>query len=275
MAKPSIKEVRKALTAKPGSKIDLSEWPTRHPDLFEDKKDALASLKSDAAAIDALQDRLYADRSRALLVVLQGMDTAGKSGVIRSVFADTSPLGMQVTAFKAPTREELARDFLWRIHKAVPPRGHIGVFDRSHYEDVLVVKVRGLAPPETVERRYDEINAFEKHLTDNGTTVVKFMLHMSYDVQGERLKDRLVEPHKRWKFNPGDLEDRKLWPDFMDAYRDAAARCSTPHAPWHIVPSDSKTRRNAMIARIVRGALEDMDPGYPDPGWRADDYDFA
>ncbi|MEO0983414.1 MAG: PPK2 family polyphosphate kinase [Pseudomonadota bacterium] len=275
MSQPSIKSVRSALIAAPGKTIALSDRPTRHPDLFEDKRDAEASLHEDAAAIDVLQDRLYADRSKALLVVLQGMDTAGKSGVIRKVFAETSPLGMQVRAFKAPTTQELAQDYLWRIHAATPPRGFIGIFDRSHYEDVLVVKVRDLAPADAVARRYEEINAFEKHLVDNGVVILKCMLNLSHKVQGERLRDRLKEPHKRWKFNPSDLEDRALWFDFMGAYETAVDRCSTPHAPWYVVPSDSKTRRNAMVARLVRGALEDIAPDYPDPGWKIEDHDFS
>ena len=207
-------------------------------------------------------------------MVLQGIDTAGKSGTMRSVFAYTSPLGLQVAAFKKPTDLELSHDYLWRVHQVVPRKGYIGIFDRSHYEDVLVVKVRGFAPKDDIEKRYEQINQFEKHLTENGTKILKFMLHISPETQAERLKSRLDEPHKRWKFNPGDLEDRKLWPDFMDAYDDMVERCSTDHAPWYVIPSDSKSRRNAMIARIVRGALEDMDPQYPDPGWNAADYDI-
>ena len=206
--------------------------------------------------------------------MLQGIDTAGKSGTTRAVFACTSPLGLQVAAFKKPTDLELAHDYLWRVHQVVPRRGFIGIFDRSHYEDVLVVKVRGFAPKDDIDRRYDQINAFEKHLTENGTRILKFMLHISPEEQAERLRSRLAEPHKRWKFNPGDLEDRKLWPDFMDAYDDMVERCSTEHAPWYVIPSDSKSRRNAMIARIIRGTLEDMAPQYPDPGWDADSFEI-
>ncbi|MEM0986284.1 MAG: PPK2 family polyphosphate kinase [Pseudomonadota bacterium] len=272
MEQPSVKSVRAALVARPGKPFSIADRPTRHPTLFEDKKDARVSLDEDAAAIDALQDQLYANGDRAVLVILQGMDTSGKSGVIRKVFAKTSPLGMQVEAFKAPSKTELAHDYLWRIHRAVPRKGRIGIFDRSHYEDVLVVKVRGFAPSDAIEARYGQINAFEKHLTENGIAIVKCMLHVGYDTQGERLAERLSEPHKRWKFNPGDLEDRKLWPDFMAAYETAVERCSTRNAPWYIVPADSRTRRNAMIARLVRGALEDMDLGWPDPGHRPGDF---
>jgi len=274
-AQPPISDVRRALIAPPGKSFDLSKRPTRHPDLFDDKKDARTSLKEDAAEIDRLQDMLYANGNRALLVVLQGMDTSGKSGVIRNVFALTSPLGMQVRAFKAPSKTELAHDYLWRIHDAVPRKGSIGVFDRSHYEDVLVVKVREFAPADVIEQRYEQINTFEKHLSENNVTILKFMLNVGYEEQGVRLKERITEPHKRWKFNPGDLEDRKLWPQFMGAYETAVQRCSTEHAPWYIVPSDSRTRRNAMIARIVRGALEEMELAWPNPDLKMQDYDFG
>ena len=274
MSQPKIDDVRNAIIATPGAAFDLSKRDSGDRSLFPDKKDARASLKDDAEAINELQDKLYANRDQALLVVLQGMDTAGKSGVIRNVFADTSPLGMQVRSFKAPSKTELAHDYLWRIHDAVPRKGRIGIFDRSHYEDVLVVKVRNFAPDEKVEQRYDQINAFEKHLSENGVKILKFMLNVGYEEQGIRLRERLTEEHKLWKFNPGDLEDRKLWPDFMSAYETAVQRCSTPHAPWYIVPADSRTRRNAMIARIVRGALEDMNLSWPDPGYKADDFQF-
>lgn len=274
MSHPSPAAVKSALLAVPGKPFDLSARDTGDRSLFPDKKEARVSLKKDAAAINELQDKLYACRDRALLVVLQGMDTSGKSGVIRNVFADTSPLGMQVEAFKAPSKTELAHDYLWRIHQAAPRKGRIGVFDRSHYEDVLVVKVRNFAPAEIVEQRYDQINAFEQHLSENGVKTLKFMLNVGYEEQGIRLRERLSEAHKLWKFNPGDLEDRELWPDFMAAYETAVERCSTEHAPWHIVPADSRTRRNAMIARIVRGALEDMNLSWPDPGYKAEDFDF-
>ncbi len=274
LSQPSIAAVRKTLLAAPGKPFDLSKHDTGDRALFPDKKQARVSLRQDAAVIDELQDKLYANRDRALLVVLQGMDTSGKSGVIRNVFANTSPLGMYVKAFKAPSKTELAHDYLWRVHNAVPRKGSIGVFDRSHYEDVLVVKVRNFASAETVEQRYEQINGFEKHLTENGITVLKFMLNVGHEEQGIRLRERLSEDHKKWKFNSGDLEDRKLWPDFMAAYETMVSRCSTPHAPWHIVPADSRTRRNAMIARIIRGTLEDMNLQWPDPGNKPEDFDF-
>ncbi|MFN3609201.1 MAG: polyphosphate kinase 2 family protein [Hyphomonas sp.] len=274
MAIPSIATVRKTLIARPGKPFELKERPTADRDLFANKEEAETSLKKDAACINELKDMLYAEGSRALLVVLQGMDTSGKSGTIKSVFSDTTPLGMEVKAFKAPSSEEMARDYLWRVHNAVPRRGHLGIFDRSHYEDVLVAKVRGFAPAEAIEQRYDQINAFEKHLSENGYTIVKCMLNIGHEEQGVRLKERLVEQHKLWKFNPGDIEDRSLWPEFMQAYETAVSRCSTRHAPWYVIPADSRTRRNAMIARLVRGALEDMNLAWKDPGYDPGSYDI-
>lgn len=274
MSTPKISDVRSRFLAPPGEVFDLASRDSGDRLLFPDKKHARTCLNEDAGAIDELQDLLYATQERALLVVLQGMDTSGKSGVIRSVFAKTSPLGMRVKAFKAPTPVELGHDYLWRVHQAVPRKGFIGIFDRSHYEDVLVVKVRGFAPADMVEQRYDQINQFEKLLTENGVTILKFMLHLGHEEQGERLKERITEPHKRWKFNPGDLDDRKLWPDFMSAYETMVNRCSTPWAPWYVIPSDSRTRRNAAISRIVRGALEDMKLDWPDPDLKLEDYDF-
>ena len=275
MTQPSIKSIRKALIAAPRAKFNLADRPTRHKEIFDDKDEARASLEADARAIDELQNRLYGESERAVLVVLQGMDTSGKSGVIRHVFAYTSPLGMQLEAFKGPSKRELAHDYLWRIHAAIPRKGTIGIFDRSHYEDVLVVKVREFAPKGAIKQRYAQINDFERMLSENGVTLVKCMLNISHETQGERLLARLEEPDKRWKFNPGDLEDRKLWPAFMDAYETAVDKCSTEHAPWYVIPSDSKTRRNAMIARLVRGALEDMDPQYPDPGYRPEQFEIG
>ncbi|MAN46485.1 MAG: polyphosphate kinase 2 family protein [Alphaproteobacteria bacterium] len=272
---PSIKHVRDHLVAKPGEPFSLAERPTRDDAIFANKDDAATSLKKDAAVINELKDMLYAHKKQSVLVVLQGMDTAGKSGTIRGVFADTTPLGMEVKAFKAPSANELARDYLWRVHNAVPKKGNVGIFDRSHYEDVLVVKVRGWASPKEIEQRYDQINAFEKHLTQNGVIIVKCMLNVGHEEQGVRLAERLVEPHKLWKFNPGDLDDRKDWTKFMAAYETAIERCSTEHAPWYVIPSDSRTRRNAMIARLVRGALEDMNLEWPNPGYKSDDFDIG
>ena len=275
MSIPSIAAVRKHVIARPGKAFVLAERDTGDRALFDSKEEAETSLKKDAAVINELKDMLYAEQKRSILVVLQGMDTSGKSGTIKSVFADTTPLGMEVKAFKAPSSNELARDYLWRVHNAVPKKGHVGIFDRSHYEDVLVVKVKGFARPEDIEKRYDQINAFERHLTENGVTIVKCMLNIGYEEQGIRLRERLEEQHKLWKFNPADLDDRVLWKDYMAAYQTAVERCSTRHTPWYVIPADSRTRRNAIIARLVRGALEDMNLSWPDPGYRAEDFDFS
>lgn len=256
-------DIDRTILVEPGAKSKLAKRDTVCDRLFPDKDEAEEQTKECAKAIDALQDRLWAEGARALLVVLQGIDTSGKDGTVRSVFNRCGPLGVSVTGFGRPTEEELAHDYLWRIHAAMPKRGMIGVFNRSHYEDVLVVKVRKLAPAEAVEQRYEQINAFEKHLTENGVAILKFMLHISKDEQGKRLQERLDDPAKHWKFNPGDLEDRALWDDYQQAYEAALDRCSTPHAPWRVVPADKKWRRNAIIASVVRATLERMNPQYP------------
>ena len=268
MTQPLWTVLDEAVTVKPGKAAPkLTERHAQGEDLFPDKDDAEKSLKDDVVAINALQDRLYAEKSRALLVVLQGMDTAGKDGTVRGVFNETGPLGVNVTPFGKPSDEELAHDYLWRIHNAVPGKGMIGIFNRSHYEDVLVVKVHNLAPAKAIEQRYDQINAFEQHLTENGVTILKFMLHISKKEQAQRLQERVDDPVKRWKFNAADLEDREAWDEFMAAYETALERCSTKHAPWRVIPADHKWRRNAIIARIVRGALEEMDPEPRQPDW--------
>ena len=252
----------------PGKNFSLAKCDPRAVNGLADKEAARARLAEDAAAIDSLQDKLFAEGKRALLVVLQGIDCSGKDGTVRAVFNPCGPIGVRVSPFKAPTVDELAQDYLWRVHKACPPKGIIGIFNRSHYEDVLVVKVKGYASPDAIERRYGEINAFEKMLSDNGTKILKFMLNISKEEQAQRLRERIEMPEKRWKFNPADLEDRKLWDDYMAAYETALTRCSTEHAPWHVIPADRNWARNAAIARIVRDTLEEMDPKYPEPkGW--------
>ncbi len=253
-------------------KSKLGQRDAVSKELLPDREEAEASTAAYAKAIDDLQDRLYAEGTRSLLVVLQGIDTSGKDGTVRGVFNRCGPLGVRVTAFGRPTDIELAHDYLWRVHQAVPRRGHIGVFNRSHYEDVLVAKVRNLAPREVIEQRYEQINAFEKHLVDNGTVILKFMLHISKDEQRERLQARLDEPDKHWKFNAGDLEDRALWDDYQRAYETVLNRCSTEHAPWRVVPSDKKWRRNAIVAATVHRTLEAMNPLYPKPAWKASDF---
>ena len=256
----------------PGSKSVLPKRDPKDISSFPDRAEAERQTLEDASAINVLQDRLFADRRHALLVVLQGIDTSGKDGTIRGVFNETGPLGVTVTGFGVPTETERAHDYLWRIHHACPRRGTIGIFNRSHYEDVLVVKVRSLAPAEAIETRYDDINAFEKMLANNGTVILKFMLHISKDEQKKRLQERLTEPEKHWKFNPGDLDDRVQWADYQEAYEIMLRRCSTDWAPWFVIPADRKWARNAAIAGIVRATLEAMDPQYPMPDWKPTDF---
>lgn len=266
------KEIDDIVLVRPGTKAALRGRDTVCDQLFAAREEAEASTARDAQAIDALQDKLWAEGKRALLVVLQGIDTSGKDGAVRGVFNQCGPLGVCVSAFGRPTDAELAHDYLWRIHAAVPKKGMIGVFNRSHYEDVLVVRVRKLAPIDAIEQRYTQINAFEEHLTQNGVLILKFMLHISKDEQRERLQERLNDPTKNWKFNPSDLEDRALWDEYQKAYDMMLERCSTKHAPWRVVPADKKWRRNAIIAAVVRGALENMAPDYPKPNWKPADF---
>jgi PPK2 family polyphosphate:nucleotide phosphotransferase len=251
----------------PGKRSHLDRRDPGDLKAFPNRKAAEKQSVKDGETVDALQDRLYAEQKRALLVVLQGIDTGGKDGTIKHVFKEAGPLGVSVTAFKKPSEEELAHDFLWRAHLAAPRRGFIGIFNRSHYEDVLVGRVRKLAPASEIEARYGQINAFEKILSENGTTILKFMLHISKDEQRERLQARLDEKKSRWKFNPADLDDRKLWDQYAAAYETMLDKCSTKRAPWHVIPADHKWARNAAIAAIVRETLEDMDPQYPKPDW--------
>jgi PPK2 family polyphosphate:nucleotide phosphotransferase len=266
-----MRDIREALRVEPGSTVDLSEVDPADTSLVGSKDKAKEHLQSDAERIDELQNRLFAEGKRALLVILQGMDTSGKDGTVRAVFSVVGPHGVTVTSFQKPSTEELSHDFLWRVHRACPPRGTIGIFNRSQYEDVLVGRVRGLASPEVIEHRYSQINAFED-LISSSTRILKFMLHISKEEQRERLQARLDDPEKHWKFNPSDLEDRKLWDDYQEAYEVMLSRCSTEVAPWYVVPSDKKWARNAAIASVVRHTLEDMDPRYPKPPWSPEDF---
>ncbi|HXF54440.1 MAG TPA: PPK2 family polyphosphate kinase, partial [Hyphomicrobiaceae bacterium] len=211
-------DLRARFRIEPGAHAHLGERNPADASAFPDRETAAERCAADAMAINELQDRLYAEGRRALLIVLQGVDTAGKDGTIRHVFNATGPLGVTVASFRRPSEEELSHDFLWRAHLACPRRGFIGIFNRSHYEDVLVARVRRLAPIDDIERRYAQINAFEQMLVENGTTVLKFMLHISKKEQGERLRDRLEEANSRWKFDPRDLEDRRLWDEYQAAY---------------------------------------------------------
>ncbi len=251
--------------AEPGKKFSLGKRGPRDDSAFDDKEKAKTQLGKDAEAIDALQDRLFAEGKRALLVVLQGIDCSGKDGTVRAVFNTSGPLGVTVKSFGVPSEVERSHDYLWRVHNACPPKGIIGIFNRSHYEDVLVVKVEKFAPADVVERRYDEINGFEKLIANSGTRILKFMLHVSKEEQAVRLQERVDNPTKQWKFKTSDLNTRAKWDDYMAAYEIAISRCSTDHAPWHIIPSDRNWVRNGAIARIVRETLEEMNPQYPAP----------
>jgi PPK2 family polyphosphate:nucleotide phosphotransferase len=266
------REFIEAFRVAPRQRIRLDDIDARGPADLPDSDTLKEETARISEEIDRLQDRLYAEGKRALLVVLQGTDTAGKDGTVRGVFNTTGPLGVSVTAFRRPTENDLAYDYLRRVHLACPRFGTIGIFNRSHYEDVLVAKVRKLVPAHDIERRYEQINDFERMLSENGTRILKFMLHISKKEQAERLQERLDDPRKRWKFDPADLEDRKRWSEFQDAYETAIERCSTPWAPWHVVPADRKPVRNAIIARIVRGTLAEMDPRYPEPSWKPGDF---
>ena len=256
----------KRYRVEPGSQVDLSQWDPDDKSAFEgDKGEARETLNALNERLEALQELLYAEGQHKVLVVLQALDTGGKDGTIRHVFEGVNPQGVKVAGFGVPTEEELAHDYLWRVHKRTPGKGEIVIFNRSHYEDVLVVRVRNLAPPEIWRRRYGHINDFERLLVDEGTTILKFYLHISRDEQRERLQARLDTPHKRWKFKLGDLEERALWPQYVAAYEEMLSRTSTEWAPWHIVPANRKWYRNLVVARVIVEALEGLDMRYPQP----------
>jgi len=244
---------------KPGTKVKLDRIDPGTANLFEGgKSEGKAALEKLNLKLEALQDLLYAEGKHRVLVILQGMDTAGKDGTIRWVFDAMNPLGIRVAPFKVPTSIELAHDYLWRIHKQVPGSGELVIFNRSHYEDVLVVRVRSLVPKSVWSKRYDQINAFEKHLAETGTTIVKFYLHIDKDEQRKRLQERIDRPEKRWKFNPGDLDERKFWGDYQKAYEDAISKTSTEWAPWYVIPANRKWYRNWVISKILIETLEGL-----------------
>lgn len=248
----------------PGQTVSLGDFD---PDDTGDwtKETARKALKARQDRMRELQEVLYAEHKHALLIVLQAMDAGGKDGTIRKVMHGINPQGVRVTSFKQPTPEELDHDFLWRIHQHVPPLGMIGIFNRSHYEDVLIVRVNGLVPKRVWQARYDHINAFERLLADSGVTILKFYLHISKDEQKKRFEDRLKEPDKHWKFSRGDLAVRERWNDYMAAYEDALTRCNTPWAPWHVVPANRKWYRDLVVCDTIVAALESLDMRYPDP----------
>ena len=254
------------LRLQPGP-VDLNAMPTNaSPGYDGDKKSGKSDLEALGPELFDLQTRLFAgknDGGRSLLLVLQGMDTSGKGGTLKHTVGLVDPQGLKITSFKAPTKEELSHDFLWRVRKGVPAPGFLGVFDRSHYEDVLIVKVHGFVPPEEVERRYGAINDFEAELTEAGTTVLKCMLHISPEEQKKRLLARLDDPTKHWKYNPGDLGERARWGEYRAAYETALERNNTEHAPWYVIPSDKKWYRNLAIGMLLLETLRRLDPQWP------------
>jgi PPK2 family polyphosphate:nucleotide phosphotransferase len=251
---------------KPGAKLDLARFDADDKSLMNgDKETARAQLETLRARLESLQELLFAEGKHKLLIVLQAMDTAGKDSTIRLVFDGVNPQGVKVASFKAPTPEEQSHDFLWRVHAKTPARGEIVIFNRSHYEDVLITRVNGWIDADTCKARYQHINEFERLLAENGTTTLKFYLHISRDEQKKRLIERRDDPAKQWKFNPGDLATRAQWDDYMDAYSDAIAATSTRHAPWYIVPANSKLQRNLIISSVICDALEGLKMDYPKP----------
>ncbi|MFJ4166954.1 polyphosphate kinase 2 family protein [Microbacterium sp. NPDC089698] len=249
--------------------------PDATPGYRGNKSDGAESLASGLAALGDLQERLFArsavgEAQSSVLLVLQAMDSAGKGGIVRHVVGGVDPQGIELAAFKAPTAEELQHDFLWRVEKRLPAEGKIGVFDRSHYEDVLIGRVRALAPAEEIERRYRAIVDFEKRVADSGTRIIKVMLHISRDEQKQRLMERLERPEKHWKFNPGDTDERLLWDDYMAAYDTVFERTSTDDAPWYVIPANRKWYARLAVQELLLAALEDIDPQWP-----VADYDVA
>jgi len=248
----------------PGENVSINDLETDGKTFHDDRKKAEKEFKELRHELVELQNCFYADGKQSLLVVFQAMDAGGKDGTIRKIFSGVNPQGVRVHSFKAPTKEELAHDYLWRIHKVVPAKGMIGVFNRSHYEDVLVVRVENLVPESVWQKRYEQINEFEQLLSENGTKILKFFLNISPDEQKSRFQDRLEEPTKHWKFSLDDLEKRKKWDIYMEAYQAAIENCSTNCAPWYVIPSDQKWYRNLAITKTIVDTLKEMDPQYPE-----------
>jgi PPK2 family polyphosphate:nucleotide phosphotransferase len=252
--------------ATPGTGIDLSTWnPNDKSAIKGDKDEAEKEMVRLTKNLLELQEVLYAEHKHRILIVLQGMDTAGKDGTIRKVFEGLDPTGVHVVSFKVPTAVELDHDYLWRIHMNVPSKGEIVIFNRSHYEDVLVVRVHELDPEEVWQKRFDHINNFEHMLADEGTTIIKFYLHIDQEAQRERLLGRLDQPDKQWKFNLSDINERAFWPKYMEAYQDVLSRTSTEWAPWYIIPSNRKWYRDLMVSRIIVERLTELGMQYPQP----------
>ncbi len=248
-----------------GKEFRLSEVDPDDTGRFKKKEDAEAATEADILRLRALHERFYVDNRRSLLIVLQAIDTGGKDGTIKKIFSGINPVGCQVTSFKAPSAEERDHDFLWRISKALPVRGNYGIFNRSHYEDVLVVRVHNLVPRDVWSRRYDLINDFERLLSVENTIILKFFLYISKGEQKKRLQARLDDPEKTWKFDPKDLEERKYWDDYIEAYEEVIRRCSAPQAPWYVVPANKKWYRNYVVANALVDTLSELDLKVPKP----------
>ncbi len=259
-----LDDLIEGLRVTPSSELHLAKLAT-DDDFGMTKDEAIARLAETRDRIDVLQQRLYAESKRSVVLVVQAMDAAGKDGTIRNVLTGLNPAGIRVESFKAPAGPEAQHDYLWRVHQVCPRDGEIVVFNRSHYEDVLVVRVKSFVPEPVWKRRYEHIRNFEQLLTDEGTTVVKVFLHVSKDEQARRFQERLDDPEKRWKFRVGDLDDRALWPQFQEAYQDAIRETSTKDAPWFVVPADSNSKRNMAVGEILRVTLERLDPKIPEP----------
>ena len=254
----------KQYLVKPETKVNLSKHDPNDTDDFKGGKEAaLAEFEKLNGKLEVLQELLFAEHKQKVLVILQAMDAGGKDGTISHVFEGVNPAGVRVASFKAPTAEELDHDFLWRVHKQVPGKGELVIFNRSHYEDVLVVRVHNYVPPEVWKKRFDQINEFERTLAENGTTILKFYLHIDLDEQKERLQARLDDPTKRWKFRLGDLEERKLWGNYMEAFEDVLSKTSTDYAPWYIVPANRKWFRDLVISSVLVDTLEGLKMDYP------------
>ncbi|HVO62825.1 MAG TPA: polyphosphate kinase 2 family protein [Terriglobales bacterium] len=249
----------------PHTKVKLSDYDPDDTAKFRSKEHAEAVLRKHQEKLFELQELLYADTSHSLLVVLQGLDAAGKDGTIGHIFSGVNPQGCQVTSFKEPTPEELRHDFLWRVHRAVPARGMIGIFNRSHYEDVLVVRVHGKLSKKELSNRFDEINSFEENLARNNVLILKFFLYISKDEQKKRLQERLDDPKKYWKVSPTDLKERQYWDTYIEAYEDVFRHCSTKRAPWYIIPANKKWYRNVVISQVLVDALAGLQLKYPKP----------
>ncbi len=255
----------KKYLVEPGAKVKLSDWdPNDRGEFKGNKEQAQAETEKLNQRLEELHELLYAEHKHKILIVLQAMDTGGKDGTIRHVFNGVNPQGARVANFKEPTAEELDHDYLWRVHKQVPAKGELVIFNRSHYEDVLVVRVHGLVPPEVWKKRFDQINAFEQMLSETGTTILKFYLHIDKDEQKERLQARLDDPTKHWKFRRGDLQERALWPAYMQAYEDVLNKTSTAAAPWYVIPANHKWYRNWVISSILVETLEGLKMKFPE-----------